>query len=90
MGGSPTKDVSAPIRKKIVVLGLEAAGKSTLVQKLKYGTADNVKPTIGFSIETFKSNGMDLMVYDISGSARSMWSHYLDGADIILYVVDAS
>lgn len=73
MGGKSSKSQSqAIIRKKIVVLGLENAGKTTLVQKLKYGQVQNVKPTIGFNLESFKSNGLDLMVFDLAGSSTSM------------------
>lgn len=91
MGGNGgSKPIAARIRKKIVVLGLEAAGKSTLVQKLKNEQMVDTQPTIGFNIENFKSGEMDLMVYDISGSARSMWSNYLEKLNILIFVVDAS
>jgi GTPase SAR1 family protein len=40
MGGKSSKSKNTKIiRKKIVVIGLEAVGKTTLVQKLKYGQA---------------------------------------------------
>jgi small GTP-binding protein len=91
MGGKSSKDKNSKIiRKKIVVIGLENVGKTTLVQKLKYGQAQNVKPTIGFNLESFKSNGLDLMVFDVAGGARSMWPHYLENADIIIFVVDST
>lgn len=92
MGNIGTKNSKKDkiIRKKIVVVGLENVGKTTLVQKLKYGQAIDVKPTIGFNLESFKSNELDLMVFDVAGGAMSMWPHYLQGAEIIIYVVDAS
>ena len=68
MGGFASKEQEV-IRKKIVVLGLPNAGKTTLVQKLKYGETVDIRPTIGFSLEKFQSNSMDLMVYDIAGSS---------------------
>ena len=93
MGGLSTKSnqkTKKIIRKKIVVIGLESVGKTTLVQKLKYGEPVDIKPTLGFNLESFKSNGLDLMVFDIAGGARSMWPHYLNDADIIIYVVDST
>ena len=78
------------MKKKAVVLGIEGAGKTTLVQKLKYGEPQNIKPTIGFNLESLRYEGLELMVFDIAGGARSMWGHYLDNSDIIIYVFDAS
>ena len=78
------------VRKKVVVLGMQNAGKTSLVQKLRYGEPQNVKPTIGFNLETLRQDGLELMVFDIAGAARSMWSHYLENADIIIYVFDAT
>lgn len=78
MGGKSSKSKESKIiRKKIVVIGLESVGKTTLVQKLKYGQAQLVKPTVGFNLESFKSGDLDLMVFDIAGGSRSMWPHYL-------------
>jgi len=78
------------LKKKVVVLGMPNAGKTSLVQKLRYGEPQNIKPTVGFNLETIKQDGLELMVFDIAGAARSMWSHYLENADIIIYVFDAT
>lgn len=84
-GGGP----GAP-RKKVVLLGMEGAGKTTMVQKIKYGAPQVVKPTVGFNLENIKSDKLEFTVFDIAGGARSMWAHYLEGADAILYVFDST
>ena len=84
------KGGTASSRKKVVVLGMEGAGKTTLVQKIKYGAPQVVKPTVGFNLENIKSEHLEFMVFDIAGGARSMWSHYLEGSDAILYVFDST
>jgi len=81
---------SALLKKKVVVLGVENAGKTSLVQKMKYGQPVSVKPTIGFNLENFKQKDIELMLFDIAGGARSMWPHYLENADVIIYVIDAT
>lgn len=77
-------------KKKVVVLGIEGVGKTSLVQRLKYGETKHVMPTIGFNMERYQNANLDLMMFDIAGGARSMWSHYMENADVIIYVVDAT
>ena len=38
--------------KRLLMVGLDAAGKSTILYKLKLGEVVNVIPTIGFNVET--------------------------------------
>lgn len=97
MGGGVSKKKRTPseksketFRKKVVVLGIEGVGKTSLVQKLKYGQTKMVTPTIGFNMERYQNENLDLMMFDIAGGARSMWAHYMENADVIIYVVDAT
>lgn len=96
MGIGASKKASTERRKatinkrKVVLLGIEGAGKTTLLQKIKYGEPQNVKPTVGFNLENVKTEKFDLMMFDIAGGARSMWTHYLEGANVIIYVFDSS
>jgi ADP-ribosylation factor protein 1 len=82
--------VKSLIKKKMVVVGLEGAGKTTLIHRLKYGNASNVKPTVGFNLDNLRTDELELMIFDVAGGARSMWSHYLENADIVMFVFDAS
>ena len=77
-------------RKKIAIVGLENSGKTTFTDRLKYGKTTETSPTIGFNLESITTNTLDLVCFDLAGGARSMWSHYLETANIVIYVVDSS
>lgn len=37
---------------KVLILGLDNAGKTTFLYKLKHGRVEQTVPTIGFNVET--------------------------------------
>ena len=61
---------------KIVVAGLDFAGKTSLISRLindyNYNDILNLEPTIGASIEEYKSNRLDLVVWDLGGQKDSV------------------
>jgi len=91
---------------KILVLGLDGSGKSTLINSLKKCAttqglegyqggefeANKVSPTLGLNLVKIElpSSIVDLMEIGGKESFRSMWSHYYEDADKILFIVDAS
>ncbi|XP_017686872.1 PREDICTED: ADP-ribosylation factor-like protein 14 [Lepidothrix coronata] len=92
MGQQNTK----PHREKqanIVMLGLDSAGKSTLLYKLRYKDTFLTTPTIGFNVDMIET-GRDftLTFWDVGGQEkmRQVWSNFLEGTDGLLYVVDSS
>lgn len=76
---------------KIVMVGLDAAGKTTLLYRLKLGDTTQTIPTIGFNVERITIGTLDCIVWDIGGQSklRQLWSHYLAGANMLLFVVDS-
>ncbi|XP_065395355.1 ADP-ribosylation factor-like protein 6 isoform X2 [Macaca fascicularis] len=64
----------------VLCLGLDNSGKTTIINKLKPSNAQsqNILPTIGFSIEKFKSSSLSFTVFDMSGQGRyrNLWEHY--------------
>ena len=54
---------------RIMLLGLDGAGKTLLLYKLKLGESIPTTPTIGFNIETVKHNFVQLCIWDFSGNA---------------------
>ena len=75
------------------LLGLEAAGKSTIVQGLvKPGDQSSQAPTIGFNVEKKKIGSVELCMLDVGGSSkvRDLWIHYLEDSAAVIYVVDAA
>jgi small GTP-binding protein len=77
---------------KIVMVGLDAAGKTTVLYKLKLDQVVTTIPTIGFNVETIEFKNISFMVWDIGGQdkIRRLWYHYYQGAHAIIFVVDSN
>ena len=80
---------------RVLVVGLDGAGKSTIVQRLKYGqTMDDseVIPTIGFNIECVEYKKMIFSLWDLGGAkeTRSFWRFYYEDTQAIIFVIDSS
>jgi len=77
---------------KIVMIGLDAAGKTTMLYKLKLGEVVTTIPTIGFNVETVEYKNLNFTVFDIGGQERLrvLWRHYFDNVKSIIYIVDSS
>jgi ADP-ribosylation factor-like protein 2 len=86
---------------RILVLGLDNAGKTTVVRRLLGQPIDKIQPTLGFSIQTLTyrrrhgnndDDSLRLHLWDIGGqkTIRSYWRNYFDGQiDGIIWVVDS-
>jgi small GTP-binding protein len=63
---------------RILMLGLDAAGKTTILYKLKLGEVVSSVPTIGFNVETVEYKNINFTVWDIGGQnkLRLLWRHY--------------
>lgn len=77
---------------RLLVLGLDNAGKTTILKKLSDEDIQNIQPTQGFNIKSLIHDGFKLNVWDIGGqqSIRSYWSNYYEATDTLVYVVDSS
>ena len=52
---------------RILMVGLDAAGKTTILYKLKLGEVVTTIPTIGFNVETVEYKNIEFTVWDIGG-----------------------
>ena len=78
---------------KILMLGLDSAGKTTLLYKLKLDETVSSIPTIGFNVETVTPvKNVSFTVWDIGGQdkIRPLWKHYFNNTGGLVYVVDAA
>merc|ERR1719240_474834 len=84
--------LSGTRERRILMLGLDAAGKTTVLYKLKLNEAVTTIPTIGFNVENLRYKNLDLTVWDVGGQdkIRALWRHYFTGTDALLFVVDAA
>lgn len=78
--------------RRVLVLGLDNAGKTTILYYLQAGEVVQTIPTMGFNMETLTAKGVKLQVWDLGGqtSIRPYWRCYYQGADAIIYVVDSA
>lgn len=78
---------------RILMLGLDAAGKTTILYKIKLNETVTTIPTIGFNVETVTpKRGVTFTVWDVGGQyrIRQLWQHYYQNAQGLIYVVDSS
>lgn len=79
---------------KIIVVGLDNAGKTTLINQLKPPTdaALDVAPTVGFATETIVRGAVRFTVFDMSGAGayRSLWESFYADVAAVIFVADAS
>lgn len=78
--------------KRILLLGLDAAGKTTILYKLNMGDTIHTIPTVGFNVETVRYKNIDFNCWDVGGQKkiRALWHHYYEGTDAVIFVVDAN
>jgi ADP-ribosylation factor-like protein 2 len=86
---------------RVLMVGLDNAGKTTAVRRLKQGSPaagaaaaadDDISPTLGFSICSLARRGRKLNVWDVGGqrSLRPYWRNYFERTDGLVWVVDSS
>ncbi|CAG5106551.1 Similar to ARF6: ADP-ribosylation factor 6 (Gallus gallus) [Cotesia congregata] len=77
---------------RILMLGLDAAGKTTILYKLKFGQSVTTIPTVGFNVETVTYRNVKFNVWDVGGQdkIRPLWRHYYTGTQGLIFVVDCA
>jgi ADP-ribosylation factor protein 1/Arf/Sar family protein len=77
---------------RVLMLGLDNAGKTTILYRLRLGEVVTTIPTIGFNVETVKYKNIELNIWDVGGQdkIRPLWRHYYQNVDALIYVVDTS
>merc|ERR1711871_46783 len=78
---------------EITLVGLQNAGKSTLVQVIADGSfQDDMIPTVGFNMRKITKGKVQIKMWDLGGQPRfrGMWERYCANVSAIVYVVDAA
>ncbi|XP_052198446.1 ADP-ribosylation factor 1-like [Diospyros lotus] len=77
---------------RILVLGLDNAGKTTILYRLQMGEVVSTIPTIGFNVETLQYKNIKFQVWDLGGqtSIRPYWRCYFPNTQAVIYVIDSS
>ncbi|KAK1338189.1 hypothetical protein QTO34_001303 [Cnephaeus nilssonii] len=77
---------------RILMVGLDASGKTTILYKLKLGEVVTTVPTIGFNLETVEYKNISFVVWDVHSQDKSrvFWSQYCPGRHGLIFVVDST
>ncbi len=77
---------------KVLILGLDAAGKTTLTNYLKLREFTDTVPTIGQQVETINIGGWTITVIDVAGQKhfRFLWDAHYPGTEGIIFVIDSA
>jgi small GTP-binding protein len=76
---------------KIIILGMQNAGKTTILYRLSLGQLVKTTPTIGSNVEELTHNNVQFQAWDLGGqeSTRSVWDVYYMSTDAVVYVIDS-
>jgi len=74
------------------MLGLDNAGKTTIMKRFNGEDITTISPTLGFNIQTLEHKGFKLNMWDVGGqkSLRSYWRNYFECTDGLVWVVDSA
>ncbi|OCF35943.1 ADP-ribosylation factor-like 2 [Kwoniella heveanensis CBS 569] len=77
---------------RVLFLGLDNAGKTTILKKLNGENIGDISPTLGFNIKTLIRDGYTLNIWDVGGqrTLRPYWRNYFESTDAVVWVVDSS
>ena len=87
MGGFQSKE-----KKKLLFLGLDNAGKTSILNKLTNGSIHTVSPTRGYNITQTAFEGIEFSIWDVGGqqSLRNQWPNYFEKVAGIIWVIDSA
>ena len=73
-------------------MGLDTAGKPTIVKKITGAHISKISPTLGFNISSLHLNDYRLNVWDVGGqkTLRTFWRNYFEKTDALVWVVDST
>jgi ADP-ribosylation factor-like protein 2 len=77
---------------RVLMLGLDNAGKTTVVKKFNGEDIDTISPTLGFNIQTLEYKTFKLNIWDVGGQVtiRSYWKNYYETSDGLIWVIDSA
>jgi len=92
MGGILAKIGWGKKERRILMVGLDSAGKTTILYQLKLQELVSTIPTIGFNVETVEYKNLKFTIWDVGGQdkIRPLWRHYYLNTDAIIFVVDSN
>ena len=77
--------------RRLLIVGLDGAGKTTILYQMYANKKVNTQPTEGYNIQSIEFEGLTMNVWDVGGQKdlRRFWRHYYTGTQGIIFVVDS-
>ena len=78
---------------KVILLGLDASGKTTILYRMKEVDVPTTIPTIGFNVESCRLEGFEFTAWDLGGRDKTraiLGRYHIPGSDALIFVVDAN
>jgi small GTP-binding protein len=77
---------------RVLMMGLDAAGKTTLMYRMKLGEVVTTIPTIGFNVETWTHRNISLTAWDVGTreKSRPLIRHYFQNMQAVVFVIDSN
>ena len=77
---------------RIIIIGLDNAGKTTILYRLHLNEVEPTVPTVGFNVETVTFNNLKLQVWDLGGQTglRPYWRCYYQDTNAVVFVIDSA
>ncbi len=78
--------------KTVAIIGLDGAGKTTIINRLLRSDYNLVRPTFGINIEIYKYRSLEFVVYDLGGHTplrETLWEKFVSSANGIVFVLDS-
>ena len=81
-----------PPKCRILILGLDNAGKTSCLKRFSDEEIDHIMPTQGFNIKQLQQEGFNATLWDLGGqkAIRKYWGDYFDDTDALIFVIDSS
>ena len=75
---------------RVLMLGLDKAGKTNILYKLKLNEWIATIPTVGFNCECLEREKDEICLWDVGGSEklRGLWVHYYKDTQALIWVID--
>ncbi|ELP92734.1 ADP-ribosylation factor, putative [Entamoeba invadens IP1] len=76
---------------RVLMIGLDAAGKTSILYKLRLGENVTTIPTIGFNAERVDFKNLHFNIFDINEQKiPPLWRHYNSSSNAIIFVLDSN
>ncbi|KAK5645966.1 hypothetical protein RI129_004430 [Pyrocoelia pectoralis] len=77
---------------KIVIVGLDNAGKTTILYQFLMNEVVHTSPTIGSNVEEVVWRNIHFIMWDLGGqqSLRAAWSTYYTNTEFVIIVIDST